>query len=47
VGLDQVSCPARTVYEPRSQNREVYDRLFEQFLASYEQNRPVFDALNG
>ena len=46
VGLEQVRCPAREVYKPRPQNREIYDRLFEQFLASYEQNRPVFDALN-
>lgn len=47
VDLEQVRCPARKVYEPQSQNRELYDGLFAQFLASYEQNRPVFDALNG
>jgi xylulokinase len=34
-------------YEPRPDTRETYDRLFEQFLAAFEQNRPIFEALNG
>jgi xylulokinase len=40
-------CHVRRTYEPRPENREIYDRLFEQFVAAFEQNRPIFDALNG
>ncbi len=40
-------CRVRRTYEPRPQNRDVYDRLFEQFLRAFDQNRPIFDALNG
>jgi hypothetical protein len=25
----------------------MYDRLFEQFKAAWERNRPIFEALNG
>jgi hypothetical protein len=37
----------RRSYEPRPETREVYDRLFEQFVASFERTRPIFEALNG
>jgi xylulokinase len=49
VGLDQIDaiCPVRRVYEPRAENREIYDGLHEQFVAAFEQNRPIFNALNG
>jgi xylulokinase len=43
--FDEV-CRVRRSYEPRAQTREVYDRLQEQFVAAFEQNRPVFEALN-
>jgi xylulokinase len=37
----------RRSYEPRPETREVYDRLFEQFVAAFNQNRPLFEALTG
>ena len=40
-------CRVRRCYEPRPETREIYDRLFEQFVASFERNRPIFEALNG
>ncbi len=48
VGLDDLEtlCRVRRSYEPRPENREVYDRLQEQFVAAFEQNRPIFEALN-
>ncbi len=47
-GLDQIDrfCPIKRRYEPRAQSRDVYARLFAQFVAAYEQNRPIFAALN-
>jgi len=39
-------CRVKRSYEPRPETRGVYDRLFEQFVASFEQNRPIFEALN-
>ncbi len=39
-------CGVKRSYEPRAQTREVYDHLHEQFIAAFEQNRPVFEALN-
>ncbi len=40
-------CPARQVFEPNRDNTGVYDRMFEQFVKSFEQTRPIFSALNG
>ncbi len=39
-------CPVKQRYEPLDANRDVYARLFEQFVAAYEANRGIFDALN-
>lgn len=49
VGLDEVETICRTKHEylPQPQNREIYERHFEQFLHAREQNVPVFEALNG
>ena len=33
-------------YEPRDEHRAVYDSMHEQFLASFEALRPIFEALN-
>jgi xylulokinase len=48
VDLDDVDrfSPIRRVYEPRSANREIYDELFAQFVASFEHIRPLCEALN-
>jgi xylulokinase len=48
VDLDDFSklCRVKRSYDPRPETRETYDRLFEQFVASFEQNRPIFEALN-
>ncbi len=47
-GFDEVDrfCPQRRRFEPRNENRAVYDHLFAQFEAAYDGLRPVFDALN-
>ncbi len=37
----------RRTYEPQPERRAVYDGLFEQFLAAFDRNRPIFDSLNG
>jgi xylulokinase len=49
LGLDAVDrlCPIKRRYEPRAAHRATYDRLFAQFVAAFEQNRPIFEALNG
>ena len=39
-------CRIERSYEPRPENHETYERLFEQFVACYEQTRPIFEALN-
>jgi xylulokinase len=46
--LDEIQkfCRVARSYEPKGENREVYDVLFEQFTHAYEQNRPIFEALN-
>ena len=44
--VDKVCQIAKTHY-PKPQNRDTYDRLFEQHVAAWEQNRPIFEALNG
>jgi xylulokinase len=48
LGLDDVRrlCPVKRAYRPRPEHRETYERLFEQFLAALERNRPIFEALN-
>lgn len=40
-------CPLRRRYEPHAEVRETYDRLFAQFVASFERLQPIFSALNG
>ncbi|HEB91656.1 MAG TPA: hypothetical protein ENI85_18920, partial [Deltaproteobacteria bacterium] len=40
-------CRIHQVHEPIAENRDRYARLFEQFVAAYERNEPVFEALNG
>jgi xylulokinase len=40
-------CKIGHTYQPRPENRDIYDRLFEQFVAAWDQNRPIFEALNG
>jgi xylulokinase len=39
-------CPVRRTYEPRRAASAVYASHFEQFLAAFERNRPIFAALN-
>jgi xylulokinase len=36
---------ART-YQPDPKNRNIYDRLYGQFLALYKRNKPIFKRLN-
>lgn len=40
-------CRIAHVYDPNPENRALYDQLFEQFVAAWDQNRPIFEALNG
>jgi xylulokinase len=44
--IDKV-CKIGQTYRPRPENRDVYDLLFDQFVAAWDQNRPIFEALNG
>ena len=44
--VEKVCRIART-YEPKPENNDVYEHLFEQFVAAWDQNRPIFEALNG
>jgi xylulokinase len=48
VELQQIErlCPIERSYEPRPENRGLYDQLFGQFQAAWEQTRPIFEALN-
>ena len=39
-------CRIAKTYHPKPENREIYDTLFEQFVAAWERNRPIFEALN-
>jgi len=43
--------PAMTEYEasytPISQNRDIYDKVFEVFVKFYKQNKSLFKLLNG
>lgn len=47
--LDDIDrfCPVRGVFEPRAENRALYDHLFGQFQAAYNALAPVFLSLNG
>ena len=49
LGLDDIGklCRIKRRYQPRPQQREMYDKMFTQFLAAFQQNRPIFEALNG
>jgi xylulokinase len=49
VSLEEVQrlCPIARRYEPRPASQELYQGLFEQFVAAFEQTEPVFGALNG
>ena len=49
VGFDDVEKLQRIKrsYRPVPESRDIYDKLFPQFLAAFEQNRPIFEALNG
>jgi xylulokinase len=38
--------PVRRVYEPNRAHERLYDARFEQFVAAFRRNRPVFRALN-
>ncbi|MBI3786093.1 MAG: FGGY-family carbohydrate kinase [Deltaproteobacteria bacterium] len=48
LGLDDIGSMCRTgpTYEPRQELRDLYDRRFEQFVAAFENNLPIFEALN-
>jgi xylulokinase len=39
-------CRIGHTYHPRPEHRALYDRHFEQFVAAWDQNRPIFEALN-
>jgi xylulokinase len=49
LGLDDIGtlCRIKRRYEPRPQHHEIYDKMFTQFVAAFQQNRPIFEALNG
>ena len=40
-------CRVAHTHHPRPELRERSDRLFEQFVAAWDGNRPIFEALNG
>jgi len=46
--LDEIQkfCRVANTYEPKPENRDVYERLFEQFVRAFDQTRPIFEALN-
>lgn len=39
--------PVAKTYEPNPSHRKIYDEMFEEFLAVYEQNKKIFARLNG
>ena len=47
--LDDIDklCRIKRRYAPRPEHRDRYDGMFAQFVAAFEQNRPIFEALNG
>jgi xylulokinase len=48
-GLDDIGrfCRIRRRYEPQRESVGTYDKLFTQFVAAFESNRGIFEALNG
>ena len=44
--VDKV-CKIGHTYQPKPENRKIYDQLFEQFVAAWDRNLPIFEALNG
>ena len=48
LALDEIPAKVQIarVYEPRPENKPVYDKLFQQFQASAKNMRPIFHALN-
>jgi xylulokinase len=48
LGLDDVErlCPIKRRYAPQPAHRAMYDTMFGQFVAAFEQNRPIFKVLN-
>jgi sugar (pentulose or hexulose) kinase len=40
-------CPVKREFEPEAEAAVLYDHLFEQFVRTFEQTRPIFQALNG
>ncbi len=49
LGLNDIGnlCRIQRHYTPRREVAETYDKLFTQFVAAFEQNRAIFEALNG
>jgi len=49
LGLDDVGrlCRIKRRYAPQPAYRSLYDDRFGQFLAAFERNRPIYEALNG
>ncbi len=49
LGLDDIDtlCRVKRRYLPRAAHRALYDAQFGQFVAAFERNRPIFEALNG
>jgi len=49
LALDDIGklCRIKRRYAPRPAHRDRYDSMFAQFVAAFEQNRPIFEALNG
>ena len=49
LALDDIDklCRIKRRYAPRPEHRDRYDSMFAQFVAAFEQNRPIFEALNG
>ncbi len=48
LSLEEIHAKVRIakVYQPREEYRQVYDRLYQQFLASFRKLKPIFHALN-
>lgn len=48
LGLDDFATriPVRAAYEPDRTHRQMYREQFEQFIAAFRRNRPIFHALN-
>jgi xylulokinase len=48
LGLDDIDrlCPIKRRYTPRTAHRAMYDMMFDQFVAAFERNQSIFEALN-